>query len=333
MLCPYGYNVPLMRACLFLPIAAAALAACASRVAIPDPSPSPALLPAPATATAPAAGAGGDASPAATPVIIASPTPTATPVTHVVAEGETLLSIAYDYGISLEALQAANPAVDPHFLSVGTLLVIPPPEGQAAVSATQLAPPPPAKVVVGVPACHQVPTGPLYCFVEVQNPGTDAIENISARLTLAGADGLPMATAIAYGALDLMPPGGSLPLAAVVEPAPAGDIAAVGVEILTADRVADANAGRARILDIPEHQAAAAGPRLTVSGQVHNPGDIPMAETWVAVALYDDAGVVVGYRKVALGALASGESRAFSCLAVSVAGAVDRYSILAEGRP
>jgi LysM repeat protein len=137
-------------------------------------------------------------------VIIASPTATATPVTYVVQEGETMLGIAIAFGVSLENLQAANPEVNPRFLSIGTVLIIPPPEGGFAAAATNLAPPPPAPVEVGEPACYAMPSSGLYCLVAAHNPGEAALENVSARVTLAGADGLPMAEGVAYAALDLI---------------------------------------------------------------------------------------------------------------------------------
>jgi LysM repeat protein len=91
------------------------------------------------------------AGPPPTPVIIATPTPTATPVTYMVQEGETLLGIAIKFGVSLEALQAANPSVEPRFLTIGTVLIIPPPEGGFLAAATHLAAPPPAPVTLGQP--------------------------------------------------------------------------------------------------------------------------------------------------------------------------------------
>jgi LysM repeat protein len=44
---------------------------------------------------------------------------------YTVRSGDTLFSIAQAQGVSLDALRAANPAVDPNRLSVGQLLCIP----------------------------------------------------------------------------------------------------------------------------------------------------------------------------------------------------------------
>lgn len=59
----------------------------------------------------------------------ASPTATATstpaPVTHSIKSGEILLVIAAEYGVSIEAIMALNPTVDPTTLQIGQKLLIP----------------------------------------------------------------------------------------------------------------------------------------------------------------------------------------------------------------
>ena len=43
---------------------------------------------------------------------------------HIVSAGETMSHIARDYGISVDALRAANPGVEPRYLQIGATLVI-----------------------------------------------------------------------------------------------------------------------------------------------------------------------------------------------------------------
>lgn len=324
-----------MRARLyFLAAVAVLLAACAPIATSTAPAATPPLRPLPSRTPAPPAVTGTPGL-APTPVIIASPTATATPVTHAVQEGESLLGIAIDYGVSLEALQAANPDVQARFLTIGTVLIIPPPEGGFAVAATNLAPPPLAPVTLGEPACYSLASGSLYCLVAAHNPGDLPIENVSARVTLAGADGLPLTTGVAFAALDLIPPGAALPLAVLFQPAPAQTVAATGVELLTGNLAADpAPPERAVLLPVAELQGGLLGGRWTVTGQVSNPTGRPFATAQVALALYDAAGQLIGYRKQALPAgLAPGEARAFTLAADLLGGAVDRFTVFAEGRP
>ena len=68
-------------------------------------------------------------SPSPTSTLVATPTPSPTPtpevVLHLVAYGETLFSIAQFYGVSWEALAAANEISYPYWIYVGQELVIP----------------------------------------------------------------------------------------------------------------------------------------------------------------------------------------------------------------
>jgi LysM repeat protein len=47
--------------------------------------------------------------------------------THTVARGDTLASIARKAGVSLPALQAANPGLNPRHLRTGETINLPPP--------------------------------------------------------------------------------------------------------------------------------------------------------------------------------------------------------------
>jgi LysM repeat protein len=67
------------------------------------------------------------ANPSATTATRTVATRTAKARTHTVAAGETLASIARKSGVSLTALQAANPGVTPKKLKVGQVLNVPAP--------------------------------------------------------------------------------------------------------------------------------------------------------------------------------------------------------------
>jgi LysM repeat protein len=268
-------------------------------------------------------------------VIIATSTPTATPVTYAVQAGETLLGIAIRFGVSLEALQAANPTVEARFLSIGTVLIIPPPEGGFLAAATNLAPPAPAPVILGKPACYAVPSGSLYCLLDARNPGDLPLENVSVRLTLAGGDGLPLMVGVAYAALDIIPPGQAAPVGLLVQPAPSVPVMAIGVEVLTANLAGEpAPAGRAVPLEIIGMSGQAGTQEQSLTAQARNPSSAALAQAWWVLTLYDADGRVIGYRKQSMGAgLAPGEVREIAASAGSLAGPVDHFDLQAEGRP
>ena len=71
----------------------------------------------------------------ASPTDVASPSPTASPtpvpsiaaspVTHIVKAGESLISIAADYGVTPQAIRRTNGLKDANLLRVGQKLIIP----------------------------------------------------------------------------------------------------------------------------------------------------------------------------------------------------------------
>jgi LysM repeat protein len=266
----------------------------------------------------------------ATPVIIASPTPLPTPVIHIIEPGDTLIALAVKYGVSVEALQAANGNIQPEALSIGAPLVIPLSSDAPIVRAANL--PTPVPIPVGAPVCYPLATGALYCLAEVHNTGDVALENVSARITLAGADGLPLAEALAPAALDVIRPGESAPLAALFPSAPGG-VAAVGAALVSALPLDDL-AARYILLEIPTHTGEAIGSAWTVTGQIRNPSASDAAAVRLVLTLYDGADAVLGFRQTPLeGGLAAGAARDFTTTATALSGAAARYTIAAEGRP
>ncbi|MEP7356113.1 MAG: LysM peptidoglycan-binding domain-containing protein [Anaerolineales bacterium] len=313
---------------------AMALAGCAAPTTN-APAPTAVLLALPSDTPRPPGAADTQAGPPPTPVIIATPTPTATPVTYAVQEGETLLGIAIKFGVSLEALQAANPTVEARFLSIGTVLIIPPPEGGFLAAATNLAPPAPAPVTLGQPTCYTLASGSLYCLLAAINSGELPLENVSVRLTLAGADGLPLVVGVAYAALDIIPPGEAAPLGLLVQPAPGVSVMAIGAEVLTANQAGEpAPAGRAVPLEIIGLSGQAGAGEQTLTAQARNSSEVALSAAWWVLTLYDADSRVIGYRKQSMGAgLAPAEVREITASAGSLAGPVDHFDLQAEGRP
>jgi LysM repeat protein len=128
-----------------------------------------------------------------------------------VKKGDTMLGIAFRYGITLDQLQAANPKVNPRILSVGTVLVIP--VRSVATEGVVLTPAPfPAKL--GAMRCFPVDSEGVWCLGAVTNDQGQAMENISVWLTLYSPDGQALASQPAIPPLNLLLPGRSLPVMA-----------------------------------------------------------------------------------------------------------------------
>jgi len=112
-------------------------AATSAATAIPPtkaPATAAASTPAPAATSAPATAAPATATPvAAAPTETPAPAVTVTPSslgqTYAVQAGDFPASIAEKFGVTLEALLAANPGIDPTNLQIGQVLIIPPKPG------------------------------------------------------------------------------------------------------------------------------------------------------------------------------------------------------------
>jgi LysM repeat protein len=255
--------------------------------------------------------------------------PTSTPMTYTVMEGDTLSAIAGRYGITLEALLAANPGILPNALTVGTKLIIPAGEAGTAQPLPTAAPLP-----VKQARCWPEATGGLWCFALVQNDFAETIENISAQFSLMDAGGQEIASQAAYGLLDILPGGKSMPLAIHFAP-PIQIPAEVRVQVLTAIRLLP---GDTRYLPVLLENSLvsveASGRSAQVSGKVVLSGEGSAKTLWVLATAYDAGGNVVGVRRWESTALLTAEAPAsFDFLVGSVGAGIERVEFLEEARP
>jgi LysM repeat protein len=224
--------------------------------------------------------------------------PTATPFVHVVQEGDTLLSIALTYGVGLEELVLVNPGIDPQFLSVGTTLRIPGPEGEAVD--VLLPTPTPVTISPSRVLCFEALTGEFRCFAAIHNDLSVAIEAISGIIGLYDDDGVLLAQKSTESMLQLLPPGRTIPLAAVFTEKPT-NFAYGQIQILSAIQI-DLEVSRSVPVEpamvdwqVVENQAGA-----VATVQIAVPSDLE-GEAYnlriLAMALDKNSGIV-GYRLI-----------------------------------
>ncbi len=91
--------------------------------------------------------------------------PTPTPIVHIVQSGDTFSGIALRYGVSVEALQKANPQLNPQALPVGAQVLVP----QAGQALGLLATPTPHPARLRGPWCFATAEGSV-CTLAVVNP-------------------------------------------------------------------------------------------------------------------------------------------------------------------
>ncbi len=260
-----------------------------------------------------------------------TPLPSPTPFQYAVAAGDTLSQIAQKFNVSLDALLAANPGVDPNAMSVGVTLKIPSDQQNVPGDAT----PTPVPLPIEQVACHAISDGGAWCFALVHNDSPALVENVTAHFTLLDASGKSVGDQTALLPLDIIPPGGALPLSAFFPPeVPPG--VRPQVLLLTAVSLLPADA---RYLPASVGNTLAtvdwSGLSAHLTGTVRLPTDSkPAALVWVAAVAYDSAGNVVGVRRWESSAgLAPGGDLPFSFTVASVAGEIERVEFFVEARP
>ncbi len=174
-----------------------------------------------------------------------------------------MLGIALRFGLTLEELQAANPEVDPHFLSVDTDLVIPL-EGESP----EVQPTPTPEALRLEPArCYTTVQGAVWCFILATNQNAFALENIVARVRLFAPSGEVADEGEAIMPLNLLPAGEAQPLVIFFPPPLPGELIPQ-VELLAALPVPE-NAGRylSANIDIGETKIQEHGLQATIRGE------------------------------------------------------------------
>jgi LysM repeat protein len=260
-----------------------------------------------------------------------TPLPTPTPSQYTIRVGDTLGQIAEQSRITLDALLAANPTVNPGALRVGDILQIPASPADFAGEAT----PTPVPFRVQEAACHTTANGAAWCFVLVHNNSSEVIENVTAQIILRDSSGSVIDSKAAALPLDILPPGTSLPLSVLFPPPLPLDIRPQ-VSILTAIRLLP---GDTRYLRVRGRSTVTKiswlGRFAEVSGEAFlDAGSAPAREVWIVAVAYDGAGKVVGWRRWESSvALQAESSIPFSLFLSSVAGGIEHVEIVLQARP
>jgi hypothetical protein len=221
-----------------------------------------------------------------------TPTQTPTPFIHVLTNDDTLLGLAYRYGISLDQIIAANPGIDSHFLSVGKTIVIPILVTQSA----ELPTPTMIPLQLSDPICYSTGDGGAWCVLLMKNDQAQAVENVSARIGLYSASGEALASQVVVPPLNLIEAGQALPLMAYFAPPLDAGFTACG-KLLTAIKVENEEERYlATSIQINDVQIAQGGNQAEVRGQVDLTGTAKASALWVSAVAYGENGEVIGIR-------------------------------------
>lgn len=274
------------------------------------------------------------------------PSPTATPFTHTVKKGEDMSGIALQYGISLADLIAANPTVQPHFLSVGTVLVIPPsktpspPNKATAQPQGQSYTPTALPLELGKLSCARAQDGGVWCFQAVRNPQNAPIEGVTAIIHLTGASAKPIVSQPAFLPLDRLPGGAALPLAVYFSPeiaAPLSGPLQFSSEITAAlpspddGRYLPGHTENEKVLLSPDRLSAEVSADIILEKP-----DTSAKRVWVAAVAYNAAGMVNGVRRweyPGSQSIAAGKPLPVSVSVYSGSDEIQRVELVVEIRP
>ena len=289
----------------------------------PQRSPAPLVFPRPTSASLPLI----------TPTLaVVPPTPalpSPTPFAYTVKSGDTISEIAQRYGLTVDEVIAANPGINTQILSIGQQIQIPSRPAALAEFA-----PAPAELAIGPLGCISSGAG-MWCLAALTNPHGEPVENVTAQITLFGADARRLDGLEALIPLNILPAGSSLPLAAFFPTRPAEPFSArldIGSAFLLAP--GDPRYLPARVDNLLT-EISADGLSAQVSGRILLPeSHPPAAEIWLAGIAYNEDGQLIGFRRWQSSApLAAGESQIFSFNVYSLNGFIDHLEVLVEARP
>jgi LysM repeat protein len=307
-----------------LSVVAMLLSSCGQVITVPTSTPvptvhveMPTITPRPTSTPAPA-------TPAPTP----TPTLTPTPVIYIVQKGDTLIGIAKQYGISVEALQEANAILNPQLLQIGQELVIP--YEECNLEGTPMPTPTPLPFEIRGLGFYETPAGSLWCLGEVDNTSGRALERVQVQVSLYDEEDRVLAMGSAFVALGIIPQGGKAPFAILFDNPPTS-FAKYQAIALSGEAVT--YLGNWYLdLAITEQLGESEGPYFVVEGLVQNTGQTDAKTATVLVTTYDAHGRVTGFRQVDLeDAPAKGESSPFRVELLPFGSPVVAYAVQVQG--
>ena len=272
------------------------------------------------------------------PSPIPSATPTPTPIYYSVQEKDDMYGIAFRFGISPDVLMTANPTVNPRFMGVGTLLLIPiTPQAENASTPTSALTPTPAYPFSKLhdPVCYPDGSGGLYCFILVENNTDQAFENVSGTITLFDEESNTNLSEFAIMPLNILPAQTSLPMIAhFAAPVPEAYSLEFSVDVVLPVPDNDTRYTEA-VIDSKSITVSQDGRSATISGQVGMADQQASAESiWILAVAYDSDGQVVGLRRwEAQAELKPSGSQSFQMTLYSLGRGIERVELNTEARP
>ena len=265
----------------------------------------------------------------ATPSATPEPTFTPTPVIYAIKEGDTLIPIARQFGVTVQEIIDANGIADPRRLRIGQEIIIPvrPEESGPTVVPT----PTPVDLQIQGLAFHRTPVESLWCLGEVLNVSGQPAEEVQVRVSLHDAQGRLLEWGTAFAEIDIVPDGGRAPFAIHFAGSPAS-FAQYQTQVLRGVPSTHLGPRYPDLEVIEEHSEWLDDNNYRVRGQVLNSGQFDAEKVALIITLYDNEAHVVGARTVEIQAevFLAGAVAPFE-VELTPMGSVARYDIQVQG--
>jgi murein DD-endopeptidase MepM/ murein hydrolase activator NlpD len=248
-----------------------------------------------------------------------------------VVSGDTFISIASHFGITVDALRAANPEVQEHFLSIGQALVIPAQSGTPAAAPPS---PTPVGVQTGPVQCFLQATGGEWCIVLVANPGPDPVEGVLVRFSLYTAVTQdPSFSREAALSVNRLLPGERAPAAMYIAPSEReGEI--TRAEVISAIRSGETDPTVPVTVISQTTHPLDGGLNVEFDIRISTSASVPAKRMEAVVTLLDSAGKPVGFRLMrAEGEWQPGSSAHFTLRVYALGGTPEKHELMVRAFP
>lgn len=233
-----------------------------------------------------------------------TPTLTPTPFPHVLAVNETISSLALTYGLEINEILAINPEITPNALSVGTQILIPHAE---TISESVNVISEPLALEISQAECVHTAEGGLWCSAEVLNSLEQDAAGITVAFTLRNNAGELVREQTVPAVLNYLKASDRIPASAYFSPSiPA--VYSVTSELATALPAEESALGYLPI-NIKVNSVDVDGRTARISALIPvMDEESGVSKIWVVLMAYDEAGQLVGIRKIEYSPITTGET-------------------------
>ncbi|MGQ9599309.1 MAG: FxLYD domain-containing protein [Anaerolineae bacterium] len=230
----------------------------------------------------------------ATPSDTPTPTATPTPIIYTIKKGDTLLAVARQFGVTVQAIQEVNGIIDPRRLQIGQEIIIPPRERPEP---TVVPTPTPVALMIQGLGFYRTPVDSLWFLGEVVNLSDQPAEEVQVQVSLHDEQGTLLTWGAAFVQLDILAPGMRAPFA-ILFPAPPSNFAQYQTRVLSGVRSTHLGPRYLDLTVVEDHGGWLDENTYQVRGQVQNIGQVDAERVAIVITLYDQEGHVVGLRTI-----------------------------------